>query len=136
LPDRWYPDGTDTDGGWIAVTDGLHDYVTPALPRCPATVNTENVEAMLPAEWLWCFDKLIVLERFADRRHGVGDPLHVVEVVVHGDLPLLGLDQLREKLDDLGLGPGCEHLVECLPYLRISFEEEDVPKHRRREGAK
>src|SRR5262245_48148763 len=56
LPHPWQPQDQIVDFGWIAATDGLHDYVTPVSPRCPTTVDTEHVEAMFPAEWLWCFD--------------------------------------------------------------------------------
>jgi hypothetical protein len=62
LPEQWMPDGTDTDGGWIAATDGSNAAVAPLAARCPATVDVENVTAMLPSERLACFHKPIVLE--------------------------------------------------------------------------
>jgi hypothetical protein len=62
LPEQWFPDGTDTDGGWIAAADASTAYVTPLAARCPTRVDLENVSAMLPAERLACFNKPIVLE--------------------------------------------------------------------------
>jgi hypothetical protein len=62
LPERWFPDGTDTEFVWIAVTDGSTSFVKPVAMRCPTTVDLENVQAMLPPEWLACFDAPIVLQ--------------------------------------------------------------------------
>jgi hypothetical protein len=62
LPENWFPDGTDTSGAWIAANNGATPYVTPLAPRCPTTVDLENVVAMLPSEWLACFDSPIVLK--------------------------------------------------------------------------
>lgn len=61
LPERWFPDGTDTEFGWMAVTDGSASFVKPVAARCPTTIDLENVQAMLPPEWLACFDAPIVL---------------------------------------------------------------------------
>ena len=62
LPDNPIPYGIDTLGGWIAVDDGELPYVAPIAPRCPTTVDLENVAGMLPAERLACFDGPIVVE--------------------------------------------------------------------------
>lgn len=62
LPGSWFPDGTDTDGGWIAAHDNSRALVAPLAPRCPTAVDLENVVAMLPSEWLACFDDPIVVE--------------------------------------------------------------------------
>jgi hypothetical protein len=62
LPERWFPDGTDTSFGWIAVADASTAFVKPVAARCPTTVDLENVQAMLPAEWLACFSAPIVLQ--------------------------------------------------------------------------
>jgi hypothetical protein len=62
LPGSWFPDGTDTDGGWIAAHDASDAFVTRLQPRCPETADLENVVAMLEWEWLECFDGPIVLE--------------------------------------------------------------------------
>jgi len=61
LPEMWFPEGTDTDGGWIAASDGSTPYVQPVAPRCPTTVDLEHIAAMLPAEWLACFKGPIVI---------------------------------------------------------------------------
>lgn len=62
LPGSWFPDGTDTDGGWIAATDGTSPFVETIEPRCPAVVDLENVIAMLEWETLACFDAPIEVE--------------------------------------------------------------------------
>ena len=54
--------GTDLVGGWIAANDGSKPYVAQLAPRCPATVDLENVQGMLPAELLACFGAPFVLE--------------------------------------------------------------------------
>ena len=48
-------------GGWIAANDGAQPFVAPVGPRCPTTVNLENVRGMLDAERLACFKEPIVL---------------------------------------------------------------------------
>jgi len=48
--------------GWIAADDGTRPYVSAIAPRCPATVDLTNVQAMLPAERLACFGEPFVLE--------------------------------------------------------------------------
>jgi hypothetical protein len=62
LPEQWFPDGTDTDGGWIAASSGSKAYLTPLVARCPTKVDLENLTAMLPSERLACFHAPIVLE--------------------------------------------------------------------------
>jgi hypothetical protein len=62
LPGTPFPDGTDTDFGWVAVTDGAQPFVTEEDARCPTTVDLANVVAMLPSERLACFDEPIVVE--------------------------------------------------------------------------
>ena len=62
LPENWFPDGTDTDGGWIAASNGSTAFVTPLASRCPTKVDLENIIAMLPSERLACFTRPIVLE--------------------------------------------------------------------------
>jgi len=62
LPGSPFPDGTDTTSGWIAATDGTDAYVNPMPPRCPATVNLENIVGMLPAERIACFGGPVVIE--------------------------------------------------------------------------
>jgi hypothetical protein len=62
LPEQWFPDGTDTDGGWIAASSASNQFVTPVAPRCPATPDLQTITAMLPAERLGCFYSSIVLE--------------------------------------------------------------------------
>jgi hypothetical protein len=42
-------------GGWFAAMKGSTPYVAPLPPRCPETVDLENVGAMLGAEQLACF---------------------------------------------------------------------------------
>jgi hypothetical protein len=62
LPAGIFPDGVDAEVGWIAANDGSRPYVTPLPPRCPTTVDFENVQAMLPAERLACLETSIVLQ--------------------------------------------------------------------------
>ena len=62
LPEQWFPDGTDTDGGWIAASSGSKAYLAPLAARCPTRVDLENLTAMLPSERLVCFHAPIVLE--------------------------------------------------------------------------
>ena len=62
LPTSPIIQGTDLVGGWIAANDGSKPYVAPLAPRCPATVDLENVQAMLPAELLACFGAPFVLQ--------------------------------------------------------------------------
>ena len=55
--------GTEAVFGWIAANDGAaKPYVTPLAARCPTTVDLANVNGMLPAERLACFDGPIVVE--------------------------------------------------------------------------
>ncbi|HET9853267.1 MAG TPA: hypothetical protein VFP56_12305 [Candidatus Limnocylindrales bacterium] len=62
LPSRPILIGTEVVGGWIATHDGSKPYVTQLPPRCPETVDLRNVEAMLSAERLACFEGAIVVE--------------------------------------------------------------------------
>jgi hypothetical protein len=55
LPERPILIGTEVEIGWIATDNGETSYVTQLPPRCPATVNLVNVQAMLSAERLACF---------------------------------------------------------------------------------
>ena len=55
LPERPILIGTEVEIGWIATDNGTTSYVTQLPPRCPATVNLVNVQAMLSAERLACF---------------------------------------------------------------------------------
>jgi hypothetical protein len=48
--------------GYIAANDGSTAFVKPLEPRCPATLDFENLHAMLPAERLACFDGPITVE--------------------------------------------------------------------------
>lgn len=55
LPERPILIGTEVEIGWVATDNGSTSYVTQLPPRCPATVNLANVQAMLSAERLACF---------------------------------------------------------------------------------
>jgi hypothetical protein len=62
LPDNPV-DRQDGIGGWFAAMKGSMPYVAPLPPRCPETVDLENLGAMLPAEQLACFgDESIEVE--------------------------------------------------------------------------
>lgn len=62
LPTRPILIGTEVVAGWVATHDGSKPYVTQLPPRCPETVDLRNVEAMLSAERLACFEGAIVVE--------------------------------------------------------------------------
>jgi hypothetical protein len=62
LPTRPILLGTEVVGGWVATNDGSDPYVRQLEPRCPLTVDLSNVEAMLAAERLACFEGSIVIE--------------------------------------------------------------------------
>jgi hypothetical protein len=61
LPMRPFAAATPATWGWVAAYSGQKPYVTALPPRCPDLVDLENVEAMLPAERLACFNQPIVL---------------------------------------------------------------------------
>jgi len=48
--------------GYIAAHDGARSFVKTVPPRCPTTVDFENLHAMLPVERLACFDSPITVE--------------------------------------------------------------------------
>jgi hypothetical protein len=54
--------GAELVGGWVAADDGKRPFITALPPRCPTTVDLENLEGMLPAERLACFGEPILLE--------------------------------------------------------------------------
>ena len=62
LPTRPVLIGTEVVSGWIAAHDGSKLFVKQIAPRCPTTVDLKNVEAMLSAERLACFEGSIVVE--------------------------------------------------------------------------
>ena len=62
LPTRPMLVGTEIVTGWIATHDGSKPFVEQLPPRCPATADLKNVEAMLAAERLACFEGQIVLQ--------------------------------------------------------------------------
>jgi hypothetical protein len=62
LPTRPVIFGTEIVAGWVATHDGSKPFVEQLQPRCPTTVDLRNVEAMLAAERLACFEGSIVLE--------------------------------------------------------------------------
>jgi hypothetical protein len=62
LPTRPVLVGTEVVAGWVATHDGSKPFVEQLPPRCPSTVDLKNVEAMLGAERLACFDGPIVIE--------------------------------------------------------------------------
>ena len=47
--------------GWVAANDGETPFLSPLAPRCPASVDLQNVEGMLAAERLACFGEPITL---------------------------------------------------------------------------
>jgi hypothetical protein len=62
LPEPWYLRDSDTDVGWVGIpSDGPRPLVE-LEPRCPKRVTAEKLLAMLPAEWLACFDEPITIE--------------------------------------------------------------------------
>ena len=62
LPTRPVLIGTEVVTGWIAANDKSTSYVSLLPPRCPTTIDLPNVQAMLAAERLACFNEPIVLE--------------------------------------------------------------------------
>jgi hypothetical protein len=62
LPVNPIPYGAELEWGWIATDGGSEPFVRQVAPRCPASVDLENVSGMLPAERLACFGGPIVLE--------------------------------------------------------------------------
>jgi hypothetical protein len=53
--------GGEPTAGWVASHRGPEPYLTAVPPRCPTTVDLTNVQAMLPAERLACFNEPITL---------------------------------------------------------------------------
>ena len=62
LPERPILIGTEIETGWVATDNGETSYVTQLPPRCPGTVDLQNVQAMLSWERLACLDGPIILE--------------------------------------------------------------------------
>jgi hypothetical protein len=62
LPTRPIILGTEVVGGWIAANNGSKSFVAQLPPRCPSTVDLENVQAMLSAELLACFGEAFTLQ--------------------------------------------------------------------------